>query len=209
MDKVTITAVREAIKGDALTDDVKSKIGEIEAYFESTSEMQSKIEALQKDNDKLQIKMMAEKGRRESAEDVIEDFKAMNNESEKLKSDYEKMKADFEAMKSENESLQVIKREQDEQLRTGYMTELEGVMNTEAFEKWKDEFVVPGDDLKLEDIAIDELKASKERLSKLKERGVFGAVDSKVTGGEPDNTEIDTSEELEILQNAGVPIPKF
>ena len=199
--------MREAIKGDALTDDVKSKIGEIEAYFESTSEIKSKYEALQKDNNNLQIKMMAEKGRRESAENVIEDFKALNSESEKVKSDYEKIKADFEAMKSENESLQVIKKEQDEQFRTGYLAELEKVKDTEAWEKWKDEFIVPGDDKKIEDVAIDEIKASKERLSKLTERGVFGAVDSKVVGGEPDKKEIDTSEELEILQNAGIHIP--
>lgn len=182
MDKNTITAVREAIKGDALTDDVKAKLDEIEAFYTEASAIKSKAEDLQKDNDKLQVKYMAEKGRRDSAEGVIEDLKALNDGNEKLKADYEKLKAEHDAIKSENENLQSLKEELDKKIRTEYQALIDKHKDAEAFEKWKDEFVLPSEDEKLEDISIDIIKASKERFDKLIERGVFGAVDTRTVG---------------------------
>ena len=207
MDKTTITAVREAIKGDALTDAVKAKLDEIEAFYEEASAIKSKAEDLQKDNEKLQIKFMAEKGRRESAESVIEDLKEMSNENDKKLKKYDELVSKVDELKSENENLQSLKVEQETKIRNEYQALIDKHKDAEAFEKWKDEFVLPSEEKKLEDMSIDEIKASKERFDKLIERGVFGAVDTRIAGEQTQDIQKlnDLEEQNKVRKTMGLP----
>ena len=207
MDKTTITAVREAIKGDALTDAVKEKLDEIEAFYEEASAIKSKAEDLQKDNEKLQIKFMAEKGRRESAESVIEDLKEMSNENDKKLKKYDELVSKVDELKSENENLQSLKVEQETKIRNEYQALIDKHKDAEAFEKWKDEFVLPSEEKKLEDMSIDEIKASKERFDKLIERGVFGAVDTRIAGEQTQDIQKlnDLEEQNKVRKTMGLP----
>ena len=190
MDKATITAVREVIKGDALTDSVKANLDKIESYYDDTVEIKSKNETLQKDNENLQIKYMALKGRLEKAEVVIEDLKELGTDNDKAKKDLEKLQAENETLKSENESLKIDKVEQDNAKRKAYVERLEKVKDLPAFENVKDEVIVPSDEKKVEDLTLEEIKDSMKALDLAEKHGVFGEIDSRIKSGNPPNTAV-------------------
>ena len=186
MDKTTISAVREAIKGDALTDEVKDKLGEIESFYDEMIAKASKYEDLQKDNDKLQIKFMAEKSKRESAESVIEDLKGLNADSEKDKKELETLREQIDTLKSENQNLNGLKVERDNELRKSYNDLIEKYKEKEAFAKVKDKFVLPSEEQKLEDLEMDAIKSGLEKFEEYQKLGNFETNDTR-TSGKPVN----------------------
>lgn len=182
MDKTTISAVREAIKGDALTDEVKDKLGEIESFYDEMIAKASKYEDLQKDNDKLQIKFMAEKSKRESAESVIEDLKGLNADSEKDKKELETLREQIDTLKSENQNLNGLKVERDNELRKSYNDLIEKYKEKEAFAKVKDKFVLPSEEQKLEDLEMDAIKSGLEKFEEYQNLGIFETNDTRTSG---------------------------
>ena len=182
MDKTTISAVREAIKGDALTDEVKDKLGEIESFYDEMIAKASKYEDLQKDNDKLQIKFMAEKSKRESAESVIEDLKGLNADSEKDKKELETLREQIDTLKSENQNLNGLKVERDNELRKSYNDLIEKYKEKEAFAKVKDKFVLPSEEQKLEDLEMDAIKSGLEKFEEYQKLGIFETNDTRTSG---------------------------
>ena len=182
MDKTTISAVREAIKGDALTDEVKDKLGEIESFYDEMIAKASEYEDLQKKNSDLIDEVKIAQAKLEKAGRRIDDLKEIKEDEEKKLKGYDALKEEIETLRSENQNLNGLKVERDNELRKSYNDLIEKYKEKEAFAKVKDKFVLPAEEQNLEDLEMDAIKSGLEKFEEYQNLGIFETKDTRTSG---------------------------
>ena len=201
MDLKTITAVREAIKGEALTDDVKAKLSEIEAYYKNMSAKTSEYEDLQSKFSEVETDLMMEKGKRKKAETRIDEWKETAEDNDKKLKGFENLGVEVETLKTENETLKTYKVERDTTIRSDYQKRIDEYSKKEAFEKVKGKIVMPSDEKKMEDLTIEEIASSNKELDMARDYGLFGASGSQTPpgAGQEEETEGSVMAQLDAM----------
>lgn len=173
-----ITKIREAIPSDKL-EQVASALNDVEHALVKAVENESKV----KD---LQLKLEQAESEKAIAERDMMKYKSIQrkatdqlNELESNLAGVEELKSQLATANSKIENLKVLEEERDNGIRSDYQKILDEIKELEAFDKVKNDIVLPTDEEKLENFAIDEIQASKKTIEKYKNLGVFGAVDSR------------------------------
>lgn len=174
-----ITKLREAIKGEALTEDVKSALSDLERELKNAETDKSKAEdlqnQLQQKEGELSIALRDTMKYKDIQKKATEQMKEMEAQIAETSPKLETL----EALTAENESLKSLKVEKENDLRANYQKRVDEKKELPAFEKVKEFLTLPNDDLKIEDIGIGEIETSMKELDKAEKLGVFGAVDTR------------------------------
>ena len=206
MDLNTIATVSKAIPKEAITEEVKSALSDIESLVEEAKAISGKVGDLQKELEEAQreqkrasIDLMSYKAKLESAERKIDE----RNEQVK---EFETKFANYDELVSENENLKTLKVERDNAIRDEYQKRIDEYSKKEAFEKVKGKIVLPSEEKKLTDLTIEEITASNAKLDEAVEYGLFGSTPTK-TPKDAGNEETVEGDTMEFLDAMNIPRP--